>query len=31
MHAGIQNFELHAFRAAFQMVPITKLYLSFIG
>jgi len=21
MHAGIHNFELHAFRAAFQMVP----------
>lgn len=27
MHAGIQNFELHAFRAAFQMVPNYNLVL----
>jgi len=27
MHAGIHNFELHAFRAAFQMVPNHNLVL----
>lgn len=31
MHAGIHNFELHAFRAAFQMVPNNFVFVFLNG